>query len=154
MLKNLKKWFIVDDEEFKDKVSGNSSNDSSIVPEKKTKSTSTLGLTSSPPVPSGKSSPKFTNILLQAMDANNLDGFDYLEYKNNENKLKELYNNRIVKEQENLDNIYLFIFNRGKQSGGNYFHFHFHYLQRLLGFLTIQYFLCSLFKTNLNLLNR
>ncbi|MDA8972485.1 hypothetical protein N9H15_01305 [bacterium] len=90
MLKNLKKWFIVDDEEFKDKVSGNSSNDSSIVPEKKTKSTSTLGLTSSPTVPSGKSSPKFTNILLQAMDANNLDGFDYLEYKNSLHNLAKM----------------------------------------------------------------
>jgi len=72
------------------------------------------------------------NTLFQSLSINN-----YLEYKNNKNKLKELYNNRIVKEKESLDNIYLFIFNRGKQSGGNYFHFHFHYLQRLLGFLTI-----------------
>lgn len=72
------------------------------------------------------------NTLSQSLSINN-----YLEYKKNENKLKELYDNRIIKEKQNVDNIYLFIFNRGKQSGGNYFHFHFHYLQRLLGFFTI-----------------
>ena len=39
------------------------------------------------------------------------------------------------REVKDLDNVYVFIFNRGKQSGGNFFHFHFHYLQRLLGFM-------------------
>ena len=99
MLKNLKKWFIVDDEEFKDKMSGDTTKDSDIVPEQKTKSTSTSRSTSSSTnkrstsnstVPPGKSSPKFTNILLQAMEANNLDGFDYLEYKHSLHNLAKM----------------------------------------------------------------
>lgn len=99
MLKNLKKWFIVDDEEFKDKMSGGTAKDADIVPEQKTKSTSTSksistssssSASSSSTVPSGKSSPKFTNILLQAMEANNLDGFDYLEYKNSLHNLAKM----------------------------------------------------------------
>jgi len=61
----------------------------------------------------------------------------YLQYKDNNETLKNLYNKKLEREDKNLENIYLFIFNRGKQSGGNYFHFHFHYLQRLLGFLNI-----------------
>ncbi|MFK7774850.1 MAG: hypothetical protein AB8F94_22105 [Saprospiraceae bacterium] len=99
MLKNLKKWFIVDDEEFKDKMSGDSAKDSDIVPEQKTKpastprstsSTSSASSNSSSTIPSGKSSPKFTNILLQAMEANNLDGFDYLEYKHSLHNLAKM----------------------------------------------------------------
>ena len=99
MLKNLKKWFIVDDEEFKDKMSGESAGDADIVPEQKTKpistpkstsSSSSASSTSSSTAPSGKSSPKFTNILLQAMEANNLDGFDYLEYKQSLHNLAKM----------------------------------------------------------------
>lgn len=95
MLKNLKKWFIVDDEEFKKKVTGD---DSDIVPEQKTKPTSNKQAPSSsgsssssnPTAPAGKASSKFTNILLQAMEANNLDGFDYLEYKNSLHNLAKM----------------------------------------------------------------
>jgi hypothetical protein len=99
MLKNLKKWFIVDDEEFKKKMSGDDSDNSDIVPEQKSKPTSTTRSTSSASgsstpsnatAPSGKASSKFTNILLQAMEANNLDGFDYLEYKNSLHNLAKM----------------------------------------------------------------
>jgi hypothetical protein len=95
MLKNLKKWFVVDDEEFKEKMSGDSAGDADIVPEQKAKPTSTsssssTSSTASSTVPSGKSSPKFTNILLQAMEANNLDGFDYLEYKHSLHNLAKM----------------------------------------------------------------
>ena len=34
-------------------------------------------------------------------------------------------------------NLFIFIFNRGIKSGGNYFHFHFHYLQKLLPFFKL-----------------
>jgi hypothetical protein len=90
MLKNLKKWFVVDDEEFKKNMSGGSTVDADTVPEQKAKPTSTPRSTSTsssssaasnPTAPAGKASSKFTEILLQAMEANNLDGFDYLEYK-------------------------------------------------------------------------
>ena len=92
MLKNLKKWFVVDDEEFKNKMSGGSTDNSDIVPEQKSKSTSTPRSTSAlnPTAPSGKASSKFTNILLQAMEANNLDGFDYLEYKHSLHNLAKM----------------------------------------------------------------
>jgi hypothetical protein len=95
MLKNLKKWFVVDDEEFKEKMSGDSAGDADIVSEQKAKptsisSSSSTSSTASSTVPSGKSSPKFTNILLQAMEANNLDGFDYLEYKHSLHNLAKM----------------------------------------------------------------
>ena len=74
------------------------------------------------------------DLLPSCLSANN-----YLYLKNNDSREIDFYYeknkpDRIVKE---LDNVYIFIFNRGKQSGGNFFHFHFHYLQRLLGFFLI-----------------
>lgn len=95
MLKNLKKWFIVDDEEFKNQMSGNDKNDSDLVPEQKSKpssspKTSKPSATPNPSIPAGKATSKFTDILLQAMDANNLDGFDYLEYKNSLHNLAKM----------------------------------------------------------------
>ena len=56
--------------------------------------------------------------------------------KNNKTREFDFYyeKNYIKREEIKLKNIFLFIFNRGKQSGGNFFHFHFHYLQRLIGF--------------------
>jgi len=97
MLKNLKKWFVVDDEEFKGKMSGGSTGKADIVPEQKKRPTpkstspaSSTSSTSSSTVPPGKSTPKFTNILLQAMDKNNLDGFDYLEYKQSLHNLAKM----------------------------------------------------------------
>ena len=60
MLKNLKKWFVVDDEEFKEKMSGDSAGDADIVSEQKAKptsisSSSSTSSTASSTVPSGKS---------------------------------------------------------------------------------------------------
>ena len=46
-------------------------------------------------------------------------------------------NNKPNRELIRLQNIFIFIFNRGKQSAGNFFHFHFHYLQKILGFFLI-----------------
>lgn len=97
MLKNLKSWFVVDDEEFKKKMQEDTgetvpSKKSSPTPTKKTPtSTSTPKSTPTSTVaPDGKASTKFTNILLQAMEANNLDGFDYLEYKQSLHNLEKM----------------------------------------------------------------
>ena len=98
MLKNLKKWFIVDDDEFKEKMKGEGGEDSAIVPQRKTTPSATRPTksitpgtrTSSPATSSGQVSGKFTNILLQAMEANNLDGFDYLEYKQSLHNLAKM----------------------------------------------------------------
>lgn len=38
----------------------------------------------------GKITPKFTDVLLRAMEANNLDGFDYLEYKQSLKSLEKM----------------------------------------------------------------
>ena len=100
MLKNLKKWFVVDDEEFKKKMGGEkeASADSDIVPSRPTKKAtpSTNKTTTNPTTPrtttgaTGKATSKFTDILLKAMEANNLDGFDYLEYKQSLHKLAKM----------------------------------------------------------------
>ena len=100
MLKNLKRWFVVDDEEFKKKMGGKAEEDSDIVPSRPTKKAkpSTNKTTSKPStspatptsVPAGKATSKFTDILLKAMEANNLDGFDYLEYKQSLHKLAKM----------------------------------------------------------------
>ncbi|MBA4851200.1 hypothetical protein [Emticicia sp. BO119] len=47
-------------------------------PEAKTTTTATSAV---PHIPEGKASEKFYDILLNAMEANNQEGFDYLEYK-------------------------------------------------------------------------
>ncbi|MEM6964138.1 MAG: hypothetical protein AAF573_05180 [Bacteroidota bacterium] len=95
MLKNLKSWFIVEDEEFKKKMQEDAGE---TVPSKKSpstpaKKTNTSTPSSTPPstsIPAGKASSKFTNILLKAMEANNLDGFDYLEYKQSLHNLEKM----------------------------------------------------------------
>ncbi|RYU96340.1 hypothetical protein [Emticicia agri] len=73
-LKKLKGMFIVEtptDEQASD-------NASTAKPEEKPTSTSP---SSTPVAPAGKASEKFYDILLGAMEANNQEGFDYLEYK-------------------------------------------------------------------------
>ncbi len=99
MLKNLKKWFVVDDEEFKDKMQGDKSTPAAKTPTRKattqpTQPSTSPKATSSTPTSSsastGKASSKFTNILLKAMDANNLEGFDYLEYKQSLHNLAKM----------------------------------------------------------------
>ena len=61
----------------------------------------------------------------------------YNEFKHDKNYLKSFIKKKPDREEKELENIYLFIFNRGKQSGGNYFHFHFHYLQKLIGYFEL-----------------
>lgn len=74
------------------------------------------------------------NLLPICLSANK---FVYLQH--NSNREIDFYYEKFLPDREvkKLDNLYIFIFNRGKQSGGNFFHFHFHYLQRLLGFFMI-----------------
>lgn len=71
------------------------------------------------------------NILSNCLSANK-----YIYFKNNSTREIDFYYEKNLpnRELKKLNNIYLFIFNRGKQSGGNFFHFHFHYLQKLIGY--------------------
>ena len=75
MLKKLKSLFVVEDE-----TKGGSSTSSKPISktssEKVNRST-----TGSKNITPGKPQEKFVNILLEAVEKNNMDGFDYLEYK-------------------------------------------------------------------------
>jgi len=97
LFKKLKNVFVVDDEEFKKKMQGGNEDEKIETSSNSPKSSSpsprpTTSTTSSPSsVPSpGKASSKFTDILLRSMEANNLDGFDYLEYKQSLHNLAKM----------------------------------------------------------------
>ena len=97
MLKKLKGYFVVDDEEFKEEMSkqpGGEKETKAASPKAKSnapKATPTsAGSTPTKKASTGKASSKFTNILLGAMDANNIDGFDYLEYKQSLHNLSKM----------------------------------------------------------------
>lgn len=62
----------------------------------------------------------------------------YLKYKDDINYLKLKIKDKPQREEIKLSNLYLFTFNRGVKSGGNFFHFHFHYLQRLVDFFNLK----------------
>ena len=74
MLKNLKSLFIIE-EDAKSKTSTEAKAEK---PKEAAKPAATTETSKREP---GKIRPKFTDILLKAMDQANLDGFDYLEYK-------------------------------------------------------------------------
>lgn len=89
MFDKLKKLFVIEDENAAKKEETKAAEN----PVEETVDTSTntgdishSDMSSSEPeaqynTPSGKADPKFINILLKAIEKNNLDGFDYLEYK-------------------------------------------------------------------------
>ncbi len=87
MLKNLKSIFIVEDSEPKKPAA--KAKEAPKGGAKKPESTSQPSATPTP-ARSGKITPKFTNILLGAMDKVNLDGFDYLEYKKSLQSLQKM----------------------------------------------------------------
>lgn len=85
MLKKLKSLFIVEDEnavqqqkEVKQKQGAKPAKTTKSAP--KTAKAGKSGPVSMPK-PDGKADPKFVEVLLKAIEANNLDGFDYLEFK-------------------------------------------------------------------------
>lgn len=88
MFKNLKSLFIIEEEEriqkkVPPKQSPKASNEKK--PEKVSPTTPSAQ-TAGP----GKVTPKFTDVLLKALEANNLDGFDYQEYKQSLASLKKM----------------------------------------------------------------
>jgi len=90
MLKKLKGLFIVEDENAKaDEGKTTSGGDDTVAPISKSKPVAKGKASSGPAKPvspsdintTAKPDTKFLNSLLTAVEANNLDGFDYLEYK-------------------------------------------------------------------------
>jgi len=87
MLKKLKSLFIIEDE--------NAAKDGGIAPtasaSKKTSPKTDKTMSSTPKkVSVGKPQEKFVNILLEAVEKNNLEGFDYLEYKQSLQSLNKM----------------------------------------------------------------
>lgn len=72
IFKTLKGLFVVQTP-TEEETTENSTTDKSETPANKA--------TSSPSAPAGKATEKFYDILLASMEANNQEGFDYLEYK-------------------------------------------------------------------------
>lgn len=90
MLNKLKSWFVEDDgvpekksAEKPQKKSQKQTTAKKSSPAPVTNKTSTSSPASRPAAakPTGKPDSKFVDVLLKAIEANNLDGFDYLEYK-------------------------------------------------------------------------
>ncbi|MCH2083273.1 MAG: hypothetical protein MK226_12845 [Saprospiraceae bacterium] len=77
MLKALKSLFIIEEEDPK----ASKSREKTVKKVTQTPKTTASSMPESAKGRAGKVEARFTNILLQAMDANNLDGFDYLEFK-------------------------------------------------------------------------
>lgn len=77
MFDKLKRLFIVEEEGAKKKTASNRSG-KELIQQSTTKRSPAVP---SRPVVKGTPQDKFTNILFGAIEANDLDGFDYLEYK-------------------------------------------------------------------------
>jgi len=102
MLKKLKRIFIVEDEtllqaEGKNKGGATQKSAPKSSPKKKPAAakksdTTTPPSTSGKAKPSGntKPAPKFVNLLLGAIEQNNVEGFDYLEFKNSVRSLEKV----------------------------------------------------------------
>jgi predicted RNase H-like nuclease (RuvC/YqgF family) len=87
MLKNLKSLFIIEDEE--DKGKGKSKENASVA-KKATPSESTPVKSESKEGAPGKVTNKFMDVLFAAMEKSNIEGFDYLEYKQSLRSLSKM----------------------------------------------------------------
>lgn len=84
MFDKLKKLFVIEDEskESKDKTNENTEAVEAPATSAPAEEVAEVEATVAEyNTPSGKADPKFINILLKAIEKNNLEGFDYLEYK-------------------------------------------------------------------------
>ncbi|AXT56649.1 hypothetical protein J8L88_07305 [Aquimarina sp. MMG015] len=92
MLKNLKSLFIVDDSEEENKETSGSSEKADVSSDKKPAASTPPPLPNNPISSSseGVLDTKIVEKLLQAIEKNNLDGFDYLEYKKSLKALEKM----------------------------------------------------------------
>ncbi len=82
MLKNLKSLFIVEDESASRKPKVEKAKGASLKVETKSAQTEKKGSNPSAQPVKGTASNKFRDILFKAIEHNNLEGFDYLEFRN------------------------------------------------------------------------
>ncbi|WP_298544653.1 hypothetical protein [uncultured Aquimarina sp.] len=92
MLKNLKSLFIVDDSEEENKETSESTEKADVSSDKKPTASTPPPLPNNPISSSseGVLDTKIVEKLLQAIEKNNLDGFDYLEYKKSLKALEKM----------------------------------------------------------------
>ncbi|WP_405205198.1 hypothetical protein [Aquimarina sp. LLG6339-5] len=92
MLKNLKSLFIVDDSEEENKETSGSTKKADVSSYKKPAASTPPPLPNNPVSSSseGVLDTKIVEKLLQAIEKNNLDGFDYLEYKKSLKALEKM----------------------------------------------------------------
>lgn len=93
MLKKIKSLFIEEDPNAKPTETATSSNNETGVKAENTYVETTVSPSFSETVPSGtidKIDPKFIDILMKAIEQENRDGFDYLEFKNSLQSLSKL----------------------------------------------------------------
>ena len=79
MLKNIKSWFVIEEEEPKKEE-----------PKQTPREQAKPAVKSQPTGAAGQVNQDFLNILFTAMEDNNLNGFDYLEYKKSLQSLKKM----------------------------------------------------------------
>jgi chromosome segregation ATPase len=84
MWKNIKSLFVIEEEQSSSVKSKTAAKSSTKAP------TAKQNVPASSTASSGKVNQKFMEVLLKAMDKNNIDGFDYLEYKQSLNSLKDM----------------------------------------------------------------
>ena len=88
MLKALKSLFIIEEEDSKSKST--SKTKSKQAPKAKPATNTVSSIKESTKGRAGKVDSKFMNVLLKAMDNNNLEGFDYLEFKQSLKSLEKM----------------------------------------------------------------
>lgn len=93
MLKKLKSIFIIEEGGSKSKTEDSASGQPKKTESARSKtsnSTSTISTSKASPVKAGAPQEKFVNILLEAVEKNNLEGFDYLEFKQSLQSLSKM----------------------------------------------------------------
>lgn len=91
MFKNLKSLFVVEEENSNKAPSSDPQQGKAGLKEQQTASRTMQNSTpAAGPADPGKAVPELTEVLFKAMEQNNIEGFDYLEFKQSLNSLKKM----------------------------------------------------------------
>lgn len=90
MFKNLKSLFVVEEENPNKAASPESQKDKTEMKNQPASKTTNSSAPAPVPAEPGKPAPELTEVLFKAMEQNNVEGFDYLEFKQSLNSLKKM----------------------------------------------------------------
>jgi len=102
MLKKLKSLFFVEEEGGSDKIEAAEKKKSQAAPKSPAQKSTKASDSSSMSNPSAAPSKKFIDVLLKAIEANNLEGFDYLEFKQSLQSLAKMDMDEVTRYQSAL----------------------------------------------------